>query len=300
MLRFTWNSRQLTPAMYVEWLNSCYLGGWTERLFQWYLNRRFAGRGPDLLVAREMGEPVSGCGVNYRRVRIPGGAVRDAAIISAAWTLPGARGKGYFTKVAQESARHAADRGCELVLGFVTADNPSGRAMASCGSALLPSAYLTLDSASPPPPHELPEIRQAQAADAARRFASGGGNDSFQYPSRDAWEHQFLERPNPVEILRIGGDSLAVVEHTPDTDRLQWLSCDGGGSSDAVAALARRAFEAGRRFFAFGMRRWSEACAARAGLAREPGYLTCMPLRGSPNPDNYFAGDWNVHSGDRM
>ncbi|PYQ11090.1 MAG: hypothetical protein DMH00_09175 [Acidobacteria bacterium] len=127
---------------YLRSVNLCFGDPWDGSAYRWYLRREFAGRLPDLLVVRHPGEMVAGLGLNYRQVRLAGGALVEVGIVTAAWTLPAARGRGCLEALLRGSVRIAAQRGCVLLLAFVTRENGSSGVMRRCGSTMIPTAYL--------------------------------------------------------------------------------------------------------------------------------------------------------------
>lgn len=296
---------QLLPAgddeRYLEPLNACF-GGWDRRACYWYHRRPFAGVEPDVLVLSEGGRWVSGMGLNYRRLSSPGGASARAAILTAGWTRPELRGRGYFQELVAAAARVAGSRGCALLVGFVTADNASNRGMAKAGAVNVPAWYVTQGARErgaaaavrPAPADAVERLR-------ARRPAPGAVR--FEYERVEDWRAQFLERLHPTEVLAVGDAALAVVERVDATDRLQLLAAEGEERPGALAALAARARRQGRRFFTYSTRPETAAEAARHGLAVKPGCVTVLGLRGGEHTaagERWASLAWDVESGDRM
>lgn len=303
MTEMEWNPERLAPDDYVELLNLSFGGTWTAELFHWYMQRPFAGRTPDLAVLCVDGKPVSGAAVNYRQLRDPHGQVHDVGVISGAWTHPEARGHGYYTRVMRESAARVATRGCELLLGFVTADNNSSKGMKTAGARMIPTVYAT-SSAGSTDTGDLPAIATA-SADTTQLYQQHNVHSmaatGYHYASPDDWTAQMLQRPGPVEVLRIGDDSLAIVEKTGDTDRLQWLSAPASARAGCLAALAARAQGSGRQFFAFCTGPSMAAVDSVTGLRAQAGFITCLPAGPlSDSAEAMLAGPWDVHSGDRV
>jgi GNAT superfamily N-acetyltransferase len=295
---------------YLGWLNVCFKSPWSPRMYAWYLRRPFAGMRPDLMVLREHGRVVAGTGMNYRRLRLEGGACIDVAILTAGWTLPEARGRGLFDHLVRASSRLAAERGCVLLLGFVTRDNSSARMMRRCGSTMLPTTYLF----SPPP--RGPSGGDADAAsarpsasDAVEKALSsdpGSAAVRFDYPRREDWRSQFLDRPHAVETLAIG-KCHAVVELTGGADRLQLLVGPVADRAAALAALAARARARNRCFFAFASGSPDPGLARALGLTWKAGDVTLLVLRPKELASAWGVagtwpsmGAWDIQSGDRM
>jgi GNAT superfamily N-acetyltransferase len=302
MLKLEWNPSRLTTSDYVELLNLGFGGTWDETLYRWYMTRPFAGKTPDLAVLTDNGKPVSGAAVNYRQLRGRDGRIADVGVVCGAWTHPDARGKGHYTRVMNECAARVVARGGEVLLAFVTADNPSSKGLRTAGSQMVPSAYI-LSADEPAAMNEMEPIA-ASSCTPAELHAIHHDNASaaaFFYPSVDDWELQILQRPYPTEVLRIGSDIHAVVERTPDTDRLQWLSAAADNRVRALSALAARAHATGRKFFAFGTGAWTDACAGAPGLKVLPGFVTFLVSGPAGKQTGQLLADpWDIHSGDRM
>ncbi|MEQ8206561.1 MAG: GNAT family N-acetyltransferase [Woeseia sp.] len=297
-----WNPEGYGVADYVDLLNRSFNGSWTPRLYHWYMSRPYAGKTPDNGVLMSDGQPVSGAGVVYRQLRDSEGRIIDVGVITGAWTLPEARGHGYFTKVMQESAVHVGAQGCELLLGFVTDDNASGKGMRRAGAYMIPTTYLLSSTTSNPQTKHL-EVTPAKV-DAGELHALHNRHSAaagYYYQHTDDWRSQFLERTNAVEVLRVGDETIGIVEQTPGTDRLQWLGGDSRTYAACLASLSARAEARGRRFFGFGCGSWLKDCDNYPELEQRGGFITCLPA-GEVSPQNaaMLAGPWEVHSGDRV
>lgn len=302
MLSMNWNPEGYCVTDYVDLLNRSFNGSWTPALYDWYMSRPFAAKTPDNGVLMKDDQPVSGAGVVYRQLRDIDGRIVDVGVITGAWTLPEARGHGYFTQVMQESAAHVGAQGCELLLGYVTDDNASGKGMRRAGAWMIPTTYLLSATASNRQTRYL-DVTPANvdAGELHARHNLHSGAAGYYYQNTDDWRSQFLERTSPVEVLRVGGETLAVVEQTPGTDRLQWLNGDSRTYAACMASLSARAQAAGRRFFGFGCGSWVTDCDNHPELEQRGGFITCLPA-GPVSPQNaaMLAGPWEVHSGDRV
>src|SRR5882724_7463321 len=107
----------------VALLERCFASPWSAAMYHWYLQRAFAGVAPDRLVLIDGTEAVAGCGIAYRFLRTPDGRIYNVGVVLAAGTVPNERGRGHYTRVLQAAVERIAARGCEALLGFVTADN---------------------------------------------------------------------------------------------------------------------------------------------------------------------------------
>tara|TARA_R110002096_G_scaffold123816_1_gene267715 strand:+ start:5944 stop:6855 length:912 start_codon:yes stop_codon:yes gene_type:complete len=303
MLRFEWNSARLRDEDYVRLLNTAFDGNWSLPAFHWYFTRKFAGRVPDVVVAFDGDDPVSGGCLNYRRLRAPGGDIVEVAVVTAAWTSASARGKGYYTAVMREVARFAAANDCPLLLGFVLADNPSAAGMKTAGAILVPTAYLvshTGASAASFPRHDVETI--ALPATEMYRLAERQADATiFDYPGVADWQSQFMQRLDPVEVLKVGDAGYALVERSEQSDRLQLLIAGDAQRAAVVASIAARSAQRGREFFMFGTGDWTRRCGDAANLEIRPGFITCLPTNGlTGNIEALIRSPWDLHSGDRM
>ncbi len=252
-------------------------------MYRFYLRRRFAGRAPDLLVVRQGGRAVSGCGVNYRSIRLANGATVGAGVLTGAWTLPEYRGRGLFGRVTDAALGVIARCGCALALAFVRERNASSGVLRRLGAEMLPTTYWSSALGMPAGPADDPgrtsgrgpRVRPVPAAfvrsAAARETALG--TVRFDYPHPDEWRRQFLARPHPVETVAIG-DCAAILERCGDVDRLLLLNGPPMETDVALGALARRARRGGRRFVSFQFGGRSTDRPGPAEMTPEPGHLT--------------------------
>jgi hypothetical protein len=294
-LRVTFNPPDFADD-YVRCLNECF-GHWGDASrYHWAFRRTAGSHESDLMIVHgETGDLLAGSAVSYRRVE---GAGRqfDVGIMTGSWTLPPARGQGCFTRIIEESRVQAGERGCELLLAFVTWDNASRRRLEEAGSRMIPSRYMfTPDDAE----KRQSDIERPQSVDLSHEALwqlfgeSRGDAFHFAYPSVDDFVGQILDLTDPVEQRRVG-EAIALVEVTATTDRVASLALRGESPSAVYAALEADAHARGRRFFAFAMGE-SEVEA----LDTKEGFLTVLPT-----PRCQLAVDelttWHIDSGDRM
>lgn len=309
---------------YLASLNRCF-GHWGDaRMFDWCFRR--PGAPPaDLLVGRAEGELVAGSAVTYRTLVLPNGRRATAGIITGSWTLPEARGRGAFSRLAQACVRAAAARGAPVTLAWSTLDNPSTRGMERVGAAQFKTAYVSSAPETPVPDAGLPVIpvEDPEAALEAMLAALSREAEGFAHVGYTPaeWRAQFLGRPGTTELLAIGDAGWSVVERSGEWDRVQVVAPVAPGALEpCVAALLRRAALGRRRLFAFTtVPRWME-CFGALGLEMRPGRLSVFvgdPLAlgaltgGAPRSeldashlgdpaDVAYLGRWHVQSGDRM
>ena len=311
MREVRYNDTALDQA-YLDGLNACF-GSWGDLdQFAWVFERSSGSHPPDRMAIIDDGEFLAGSAISYRLVRLPNGASMAVGIMTGSWTLPIARGRGIFTTIIEESRQRAEELGCGLLLAFVTHDNPSRRALERAGSALFPTWYvfgapegITPASAAF---EEAPSVDEYGVA----REAALGRFVRFHYPTLEAFEGQFLQRPMPVEVRRYPS-GVALVERGADSDRV--LSHRSEVSRAALLEeIASNAAGHGRRLFQLttceGVPRY---------LAGKPGFLTALvasepDLRAaldtdSPVPSSgaladpllpHHLGPWFIEGGDRM
>ena len=306
-LRILVNPGEIDAEVGAGFLTQCFGTRWTEAMYRWYLQRSFGGEPPDRLILMDGARAVAGCGVVYRQLRTQDGAVYRVSVVVAACTLPSARGRGFYARVLQAAADRSAVRGCAALLGFVTADNATGRGLRRLGAAAIPSAYVVSLDRPAFTEAGILRVRDAKVADdwparAAARLRTEAAPAGFHYPDASAWRSQMADRPYGVQTVRIGATGRAVIERVGDTDRLQWLDGDGRERVAAIRAIVARARCHGRKFFMYSTCPHEAAAARRLGLAAHPGYMMALPLQAGHacGVRDWPGMSWVVQSGDRM
>ena len=306
-LKMLVNPRGMNADIGVRFLARCFGTRWTEAMYRWYLERSFGGESPDRLILMDGERVVAGCGLAYRLLRTPDGTVHRVSVVVAACTVPGERGRGCYARVLQAAVDQSALSGCTAVLGFVTADNPTGRGLRRLGATEVPSAYIASPGVARAPGTVTLRLCSATAANgwpahASARLGSPPLDAAFHYPDASAWRSQMVDRPHPVESLRVGTTCRALIECVGDTDRLQWL--DGGPRERvaAIRAIAAHAHRRKRHFFMYSTRGDDAEAARRLGLVTRPGYLMALApeARHEPTVRSWGALSFDVQSGDRM
>lgn len=301
------NPEGLTASAGIEFLAECFGSRWSEAAWGWHLERAFAGESPDHVLLFDGERLVAGCGLVYRLLVTPDGALHRVGVIVTAATTPEQRGRGHYARVLRAAAERGAGRGCAALLGFVTADNASGRGLLRLGASAIASAYIATRARSPPPlagtlRHCAAPVTDRWPARAAARRRDAPREAGFHYPDVASWRAQMVQRPYPVESLRVGATGRALVEAVGDTDRLLWLDGEERERVAAIRALAGRALRRGRHFFMYSTRAGDAAAARRLGLRMRCGYLLALAL-GSAHETmvrGWAALPWHVQSGDRM
>lgn len=307
-LRILVNPEGVDGEVGPAFLTRCFASRWTEVMYRWYLQRSFAGEPPDRLILMEGACPVAACGVVYRLLRTADGELPRVGIAVAGCTLPSARGRGCYVRVLKAAVDRSAVRGCAALLGFVKADNASGRPLERWGAAVIPSSYIVSRNRAPVTRVGTLQLRDAPVADdwadraEARVRAVAPRAAGFHYPDASAWRSQMIDRPHGVHSVRIGATCRALIESVDDTDRLQWLDGDERERLPAIRALVERARRRGRKFFMYSTCPHEVAAARRFGLATYPGYIMALALqaRSACAVRDWASLSWRVQSGDRM
>ena len=306
-LRVLVNPQGMNADIGVGFLTRCFGTRWTEAMYRWYLQRSFGGETPDRLILMDGERVVAGCGLAYRLLRTPDGTVHPVSVVVAACTVPGERGRGCYARVLQAAIDRSALRACTALLGFVTADNATGRGLRRLGATAVPSAYIASHGVSRPPGTVTLRLRRAKAADgwpahANARLSSPPLQAGFHYPDVSAWRSQMVDRPHPVQSLRVGTTCRALIECVGDTDRLQWLDGDQRERAAAIRAIAAHAHRRKRHFFMYSTRPEDAAVARRLGLVARPGYMMALApeTRHEPTVRAWATMSWHVQSGDRI
>ena len=306
-LRILVNPQGMNADIGVRFLERCFGSRWTEAMYRWYLQRPFGGESPDRLILMDGVRVVASCGLAYRLLRAPDGTVHRVSVAIAGGTLPGERGRGCYARVIQAAAERSALRGCTVMLGFVTADSATGRGLRRLGATAVPSAYIASHGASRVPGIAMLRVYRTTVTDgwlerAGARSRSTPVEGGFHYPDVSGWRSQMVDRPHPVQSLRVGNTCRALIECVGDTDRLQWL--DGGPRERvaAIRAIAAHAHRRRRHFFMYSTRPGDAEAARRLGLVARPGYMMALALetRYEPTVRGWAALPWHVQSGDRM
>src|SRR5579859_1074975 len=263
-------------------LTRCFTTRWTHAMYRWHLQRSFGGEPPDRLVLMDGRRAAAGCGLVYRRLRMPDGELHRVSIVVAACTLPDVRECGFYARVLEAARERSAARGCAALLGFVTAENASRRGLARLGGVAVPASYLV--SGDRFAEAATLRIRRARVADdwperAAARLQAAPARARFDYPDVGAWRSQMVDRPHATQAVRIGATCRALIEAVGDTDRLQWLDGEPRERVAAIRAVAARAARAGRKFFMYSTCPQEVAAACRIGLTVRPGYMMAVAVR---------------------
>ena len=323
------NQVQINPpgveGLFEHNLRACFPHWGDDTVSRWFFSRTVGGPQADRLVVADRGTLLAGTALSHRRLRLANGADVPIGILTGAWTLPRARNQGLFSRLSAEALVLGRKRGLAMILAFVTDENPSSHALARLGFAGVPARYCiagpgTSSHSQAPAPVALPPGEMARYL-AGRTEAARTGTVHLAYQTLDEWSSQFLERPYPTRILRLGGDARAVLEEVRDTDRIQLLLGDGEdwrgllesihawcGTRQRKVFLYCTASEIGRAAADAGFDcrgaciRIAVADAAvlggAVGVAGQAGLADAGSLVDPGSP--WFLGRWEVQTGDKM
>jgi hypothetical protein len=307
-LKLLVNPLDIEAEIGIDFLVHCFDESWKPAMYQWYLQRLFHGEAPDRLVLLDGRRVLATAGIAYRQLRTPDGTIHRVGIMVAACVPPGERGRGRFSRLWKGAVNYCATRDCTALLGFVTADNASCLILRRARAVQIPSSYVISDDPPPESTAVAPDVADV-AYGAWRDYADGALQDQcstavagFHYPDVNAWRSQFIDRPHPVELLRVGDTSRAIIERVDETDRLQWLDGDPEDQGAAVAAIVERARRARRRFFMYSTTALPGSFLRGCGLKVRPGFMMAMATRAEHEPvvSSWATLPWRVQSGDRL
>jgi GNAT superfamily N-acetyltransferase len=311
--------------LYEQNLRACFPHWGDEAVSRWFFARTVGGPPADRLVVVDQGTLLAGAALTHRRLRLANGADVPVGIITGAWTLPQARNQGLFSRLSAEALALGRKRGLAMILAFVTDENPSSRALARLGFA---GVFARYHVARPGPhprtsalePVAVPDGEEVRhLADRAQAFRNGAVH--FAYQTVAEWSSQFLERPCPTYIVRLGRNAGAVVETVRDTDRIQLLLRDGEDGRTVLESLHAWCAARHRSLFFYTTRPETSRAAADAGFDSVAGCIRiavadaavlarAVGVSGQTGPADagslvepgspWFVGDWDVQAGDRM
>ena len=313
-LKLLANPPDMEAQIGVDFLVRSYGESWNPATYQWYLKREFHGEAPDRLVLVDDRKLLAAAGIAYRQLLMRSGEMHRVGIMVAACVPPRERGRGRFLRLWKGAVEHCATRDCTALLGFVTADNASCVILRRARAVQVPSWYVMSDY-PPLRSGDIPRVADCVAeiaeislsawpdfAQAALQPQHLNAVCRFHYPSANAWRSQFIDRPHPVELLRVGDTGRAIIERVGDTDRLQWLDGNAQEQAAAVAAIVARARRVRRRFFMYSTAVPGESVLGDCGLKARAGFMMAMATR--PEHEmrvrSWPTLPWWVQSGDRL
>ena len=296
---------------YLSSLNACF-GHWGgEALWRWVFERDVGeGEASRMVIAQGEDDWIAGSAISWRRLMWPDGAIMPVGIMSGSWTLPGARGKGCFSTLVEESRQWTKERGGGALLAFVTHDNASRRRLEAAGSTMVPTCYVLSTPQTPDLSATTTACKPAFVTDvslASRLYeaAQDAAGVQFGYAGVRAWAGQFLERPTPTQVFEIEGLGHVITEETDTTLRaLALLPREQGRWLELFEAAVGHAQRCEKVFFTYlsdprGLKELEEF-----RLKTIDGFVTALVADESAWPQGRSIADLaqglRIHNGDRM
>ena len=276
-------------AGYIDGLKRAF-GGWgDDALFQWCFERD-SGAGPaTFLTGWVDGELVAGSAVAWRYLDLEG-TREKVGIMSGSWTLPAARGKGFFSQMIDTSLQICRDDGATRLLAFVTEDNASRRRLEAAGSQMVPSHYC---KTTVPGDGPTPTSTNADPADVYQKYlASRSAHGHFAYPDRSQWADQTLNRRQPVQVFDAVGVPV-IVEVRDEYSMVLCVASDDAEERRAALTSIRAKASEEKPVLTYTL--------DRADLDEAwqilPGFVTALPINDTVPA---ITGDLRIENGDRI
>lgn len=280
---------------YVESLNLCFPGWGGSKMFDWCFRRRAGGPPADFFVAQDQAQLIAGSATTYRLAKRPGLAPEPIGCMTATWTLRAARGRGLFPQLIEASRRQARRRGCRVLIAFAGAGKASRPGLLAAGARAIEGAFLTSAGAGPVTASARPATPEETLAAFASR--SSGSDAAKLIYEPDEWRGQMIDRPWPVDLRKLDGGTIAVIERAGETDRLLDVSVSGNEPFvDATLDAAAISHGAGRRLSLYTLEPQVIAELAGRGFTQSRAWLYLM----SAGDDSVDGDRWWFANGDRM
>lgn len=183
-------------------------------MFKWYYQRETDLLPGDFLSIVEDGVPVGGLGASYRTLQVDSTS-HLIAVASNLWVSPHKRGRGLARQLYADMRVLTASRGAVFLTGMNRESNRSHTITSPIAERSLTSFYLTckprlasdksacnIEASEVTDPNLLSEL-------ADKALNSKKTNVALHY-SAEQWTDQFLRRPVPSTVLRLG-DEFALV-----------------------------------------------------------------------------------------
>jgi GNAT superfamily N-acetyltransferase len=260
-------------AGYIDGLKRAFNGWGDDALFKWCFERD-SGAGPaTFLTGWVDGELVAGSAVVWRQLDLEG-AREKIGIMSGSWTLPAARGKGFFSQMIETSLQICREEGATRLLAFVTEDNASRRRLEAAGSQMIPSNYCkTMVTGAGP----MPTQTDADPGEVyARYVASRSSHGHFAYPEQAQWAQSMLYRRQPVQVFDAAGVPV-IVEVREEYSMVLCVAADAPARRRAALTAIRCMASEEKPVLTYAMDR-GELDDAWQVL---PGFITALPVDGT-------------------
>jgi hypothetical protein len=268
-------------AQHLSALNRAFPGWGDERRLQWCFGRSSSEPPADVVVVEVGGIAVAGTGISYRRLVTPHGRSMLVGIFTAAWSFPVKAERGIYMRMMAAAVKLIAERGGALALGFMPQDKTSGHQLLRAGAMAVSTAYmLTSGTGSGPESSALKPCAMTELvrSELFRRVnLRADGCLKFAYSGIDEFAAQFLERPNPVQVLADPMGNYFIVERTSTAmSLLSVLLADDGAPQyrQSLAEASSLAAQQRLRFLLYASNGRAISAAAGAGFVARPGFVT--------------------------
>lgn len=279
----------LRRAGYIAGLQQAFNGWGDDALFRWCFERD-SGAGPaTFLTGWVDDELVAGSAVVWRQLDLHGER-QKIGIMSGSWTLPAARGKGFFSQMIETSLQTCRDEGASRLLAFVTENNGSRRRLEAAGSQMIPSSYckttVTGDATTLVP----------TAADPASVYQSyllsRSARGHIAYPERAQWAGQMVNRRQQVQVFDAAG--IPVIVEVRDEYSMVLCVCADSNDERLAALTAVRAMASENKPV---LTYTLDPAELDDDWQVLPGFITSLPVADTVSP---ISCPLRVENGDRI
>lgn len=216
-------STQINKDAYLHNLNECFPNWGDISYFDWVYTSVSECHEPSFLQLFENSEqPIAGTGITYRQLHKENNII-EIGVLTGSWTLPESRGKGAFTQIIQQSAKHIFSKGVDALCAYVVATNPSYKRLLAEGSSVIPLYYCNYlpELKGKPLSNQinilLPTIENISKVFSARDRALNN-QTIYHYTIKD-FTQQFFERSKKVKIVEFNND-FAIIENLEQSVRI--------------------------------------------------------------------------------
>lgn len=265
--------------------------------FNWAFRRQREDPSADLFVAEDVGKLVAGIALVYRRVSHGSGPSRLIGCLSGAWTIPEHRTQGLFGELVRAAVARSLERAAAATIAFAAGGRASSATLARMNVSSADGAVFEVAAGwagALSGPCERHELAHAVTTFAERTRPAGSITMSHDAAS---WQRQMLDRPRPVEVLRLADGTLVAVERSAAAMTILDVSTDEplliARTFRTLACLARAS---GLSLAATAFDPATIALLDQAGVGRRTIRLHIL----AAERDLADAAQWRIANGDRM
>lgn len=287
---------------YLQQLNLCFPGWGGNVEFEWVFKRTFESRDPDFFyIQNEHGEVFAGSGISYRVISSPNGSKNVIGIMTGSWTLPAARGRGYFSKIIEVSRKRCAENGVPLLTAFVMETNSSYKGLKNAGSHIIKS-FTCLSSKVIKSDVRGSLIKSLDLNDFSIKSLYVNLINSriigFNYSYQD-FIKQFIKRPKSTSLLAIGKNTF-LVEESDSVLKILLHTFNESTFLKDVNLLASWSLKfLNKQLMSYTTSQYEMLFFKRLGYNILPGYFTILPCMTGFEELNIY-NDIVIYLGDKM